>query len=73
MTGRFRGPPEFAKGWVLKHLWAVQSSVGFITSRRDDAREGDWIMAKKKIGQVITRPGRTVNHPDVVIPIPEDL
>jgi hypothetical protein len=30
-------------------------------------------MAKKKIGQVITRPGRTVNHPDVVIPIPEDL
>ena len=30
-------------------------------------------MAKKTIGQVITRPGRTVNHPDVTIPIPEDL
>src|SRR5919197_2306654 len=30
-------------------------------------------MAKKKIGQVITRPGRTVNPPDVVIPIPEEL
>src|ERR671922_1578898 len=30
-------------------------------------------MAKKKVGQVITRPGRTVNHPDVVIPVPEEL
>ena len=30
-------------------------------------------MAKKKVGQVITRPGRTVNHPDVTIRIPEDL
>ena len=30
-------------------------------------------MAKKKVGQVITRPGRTANHPDVTIRIPEDL
>jgi len=30
-------------------------------------------MEKKKVGQVITRPGRTVNHPDVTIRIPEDL
>ncbi|MGH8071125.1 MAG: hypothetical protein ACRERE_39040, partial [Candidatus Entotheonellia bacterium] len=30
-------------------------------------------MAKKTIGKIITRPGRTANHPDVTIPIPEDL
>jgi hypothetical protein len=30
-------------------------------------------MEKKKVGQVITRPGRTINHPDVTIRIPEDL
>jgi len=36
-------------------------------------QQGEQIMAKKTIGQVITRPGRTVNHPDVTIPIPEDL
>jgi hypothetical protein len=30
-------------------------------------------MAKKNVGQVITRPGRTANRPDVTIRIPEDL
>jgi ferredoxin len=35
--------------------------------------KGEQMMEKKKVGQVITRPGRTVNHPDVTIRIPEDL
>jgi len=30
-------------------------------------------MATKKIGQVITRPGRLPNDPPIDIPIPEDL
>jgi hypothetical protein len=30
-------------------------------------------MAQKKVGQIITRPGRTAKHPDVTIRIPEDL
>jgi len=35
--------------------------------------KGEQIMEKKKVGQVITRPGRTVNHPAVTIRIPEAL
>jgi hypothetical protein len=30
-------------------------------------------MAKKKVGQVITRPGRLPSDPPIDIPIPEDL
>jgi hypothetical protein len=30
-------------------------------------------MAKKKIGQVVTRPGRLPSDPPINIPIPEDL
>ena len=30
-------------------------------------------MAKKKIGQVVTRPGRLPSDPPIDIPIPEDL
>jgi hypothetical protein len=30
-------------------------------------------MAKKTVGQIVTRPGRLPSDPPVTIPIPEDL
>jgi hypothetical protein len=30
-------------------------------------------MAKKTVGQIITRPGRRAGDPDITIPIPADL
>src|SRR5919198_6198050 len=37
------------------------------------ALKGEQTMAQKKIGQIITRPGRLPSDPPITIPIPEDL
>src|SRR5262245_65419583 len=69
MTGQLRGPPHIPRcgdqrvgGGCLQFLRIFRQRLA-----SEKLTEGEQIMAQKKVGQVITRPGRTVNHPDVVI------